>query len=347
MAGLNKSLKAGTVVFKAGDEADGMYLVRKGELAVYFEQGGKEVMLAKIPEGGMVGEMALFDRMPRSASVKASSDAEITLISLDDFGKLMKQIPKWFVGLMSTLSARLRTTNDRLKEIEAAAKSSAQGTPTQVSEKRFNTTLRQIHLMELVWHRDGTKEGKDWMVQRKIVEDELVGVFGENSEKLNLLIDLLVKEGVFSAKSDSYKNATLSLTNRGSLKQFGAFLMTFAKNNPKLSVVPEQLMNILRIVMKLATKAPYDQFTVTTEEIMEAAEATTPASAKAGSTAIDTENAGEWKAFVEQFTTFGESIKPIKTSTKIGLGLRVIKAELPTLVKNLNVINKLAELKLS
>ena len=99
--------------------------------------------------------------------------------------------------------------------------------------------------------------------------------------------------------------------------------------------------------MTLATKAPYDQFTVTTEEIMEAAEATTPASAKAGSTAIGTENAGEWKAFVEQFTTFGESIKPIKTSTKTGLGLRVLKAELPTLVKNLNVMNKLAELKLS
>ena len=120
MAGTNKSLKAGAVVFKAGDSADGMYLVRKGELVVYFEQGGKEVILARIPEGGMVGEMALFDRMPRSASVKASMDAEITHISLDDFGKLMRQIPKWFVGLMSALSGRLRVTNDRLKVIEAA-----------------------------------------------------------------------------------------------------------------------------------------------------------------------------------------------------------------------------------
>jgi Cyclic nucleotide-binding domain len=354
LAGLNKSLKAGTVVFKAGDKADGMYLVRKGELAVYFEQGGKEVVLAKIPEGGMVGEMALFDRMPRSASVKASSDAEVTLISLDDFSKLMKQIPKWFVGLMTALSGRLRTTNERLKDVEAAAKSTGQSTGQNASgqsassgtEKPFYTVLRQIHIMELVWHRDGSKEGKEWTVQRKIIEDELVGVFGENMAKLTLLIDLLIKEGVFAAKADSYKNVTLSLANRGSLKQFGAFLSTFSKDNPKLSVVPEQLMNILRIVTKLASKAPYDQFTVTTEEIIEAYKAISPAASSDNSGTVS-EDVNQWKAYVGQFTTFGEGIKPVKTSSKSGLGLRVLKAELPALVKNLNVINKLSELKLA
>ncbi len=340
MAGLNKSLKAGAVVFKAGDSADGMYLVRKGELVVYFEQGGKEVVLAKIPEGGMVGEMALFDRMPRSASVKASTDSEITLISLDDFGKLMKQIPKWFVGLMSALSGRLRTTNERLKALEAQNKAIVPGangrpnasSPPEAPKKPFQNVLRQIHIMELIWHRDGAKEGKDWMVQRKTIDDELTGVFGENREKLADLIELMAKEGIFQVRADSYKNVTLALANRGSLKQFASFLAAFAKNNPGQSCVPESLMNILRILGKMATKAPYDQFTVTTEELMTEAKATN--------------SRDEWKANVAKFTSFGECVKPIKTSTKIGLGLRVIKGDLADQIKNLNVINKLAEKKL-
>lgn len=337
MAGLNKSLKAGTVVFKAGDNADGMYLVRKGELVVYLDQGGKEVVLAKIPEGGMVGEMALFDRMPRSASVKASADAEITLISVDDFGKLMKQIPKWFVGLMSALSGRLRTTNDRLKALETSGKAPSTSSPASSSgqdgSKPFQAVLRQIHIMELVWHRDGSKEGKDWMVQRKVIETELTDVFGEDPAKLGQLIELLIKEGVFSLKTDSYKNPTLSLANRGSLRQFATFLKSFATDNPTTTEVPDALMNILRIIVKLASKAPYDQFTITTEELMTEAKATN--------------SPDEWKAQVALFTSFGECIKPVKTSTKTGIGLRVIKTDLGTLVKNLNVISKLSDLKLS
>jgi CRP/FNR family transcriptional regulator, cyclic AMP receptor protein len=328
LAGLNKSLKAGTVVFRSGDKADGMYLVRKGELVVYLDQGGKDVILAKISEGGMVGEMALFDQMPRSASVKASIDTEITLVSLDDFGKLMKQIPKWFVSLMSTLSGRLRTTNDRIKSLEATGKV-APAAPALVATKPFQTVLRQIHIMELIWHRDGTKDGKDWMVQRKIITEELIGVFSENPDKLDALIELLCKEGILNVKVDGYKNPTLSMPNRGSLRQCAAFLTLFTKDNPNLSSVPEPLMNILKMLVKLAAKAPYDHFTVTVEELMEEAKATT-----------SHEN---WKNLVASFTTFGEAIKPVKTSTKTGLGLRVIKADLNSLVRNLNVINRLAE----
>ncbi|MCX6126006.1 MAG: cyclic nucleotide-binding domain-containing protein, partial [Proteobacteria bacterium] len=148
MAGANKILKAGQMVFKAGEAADGMYLVRKGELVVFLEQDGKQVVLAKIGEGAMIGEMALFDRQPRSASVKASTESEVTLISLDDFGKLMKQIPKWFVGLMTTLSGRLRTTNDRLRLVEAAAKNAATGpspSPSEPLTRPFYNLMRMVN----------------------------------------------------------------------------------------------------------------------------------------------------------------------------------------------------------
>ena len=84
MAGNVKSIKAGAVLFRAGDPADGMYLVRKGELMVYLEQNGTEVKLANVGAGNMIGEMAFFDKKPRSASVKANEDTEITIITNAD-----------------------------------------------------------------------------------------------------------------------------------------------------------------------------------------------------------------------------------------------------------------------
>lgn len=330
MAGTNKSLKAGTIVFKAGDHADGMYLVRKGELVVYFEQGGKEVVLAKIPEGGMVGEMALFDRMPRSASVKVSVDAEITHISLDDFGKLMKQIPKWFVGLMSALSGRLRTTNERLKSIENGGVLPPAGNAAPFGAKPYQTTLRMLHIMELLWHRDGTKEGKDWMIPRKSVETELSDVFGESPAQVKALLEMLCAENILQSKVDAYRNAVLSMPNRAALRQFASFVDGITKTNPKLRALPPEVLNILTILIRLEAKAPYDQFTVTLEELQEEA-----AAAKMDSSG--------WKEHLSSLQGFGDMIKMTKTSSKSELGLRVTKGELTGLSRNLSVFSKLAQ----
>jgi CRP-like cAMP-binding protein len=336
VAGANKTLKAGTVVFKAGDNADGMYLVRKGELIVYLEQGGKEVTLAKIPEGSMVGEMALFDRMPRSASVKASVDTEITHISLDDFGKLMKQIPKWFVGLMSALSARLRTTNDRLKALEAASGGAAVAAPVAPNsslDSPFKNTIRMLHILELLWHRDGTKEGKDWMILRKTAEDELVKIFGESPAKVSTLLEVLCSEGVLLAKQDSYKNNTLSMPNRASLRQFGIFLTGFVNSGTPIKALTDGPLLILKSLSRIASKEPYDQFTSSLEEIMEDGK-------------VAGFNTGSWPEMIKKFTMFGDAAKPVKTSSKSGIGIRVIKTDLAAMSKNLSVLNKMAEKKL-
>ena len=331
MAGANKILKPGNTVFKAGDVADGMYLVRKGELVVYIEQAGNEVILARIGEGGMVGEMALFDKQPRSASVKASKDTEITHITLDEFGKLMKQIPKWFVGLMSSLSTRLRTTNDRLKQLESSASSSASaasgGSKASPSSRPFQTTLRILNILELLWHRDGTKEGKDWCLNKKIVVDNLVHMFGEDPGKVGALLDVLTKELIISTRTDNYKNQILVLANRGALKGAIAFLSDFVSANPNIKKLPESLINILRIIGKVIPKAPYAQFTSPMEEIME--------EGRSSGYATD-----DWVNIARSMSNFGEAVKPVKTTTKTGVGLRVDKNEFPTLLRNLNTLNQ-------
>lgn len=328
LAGVNKSLKAGSVVFKTGDDPDGMYIVRKGELTVYLEQENKEIILAKIPEGGIVGEMALFEHMPRSATVKASADSEITHISQADFAALMKQIPKWFVGLMGALSGRLRTTNDRLKILENPGQADRGGLALS-GRKPFLNTIRILHTIDLILHRDGLKDGKDVSMPRKNLEDQLVQIFGESPARVKAILDALCAEGVLSSKTDGFKHSTLSLPNRALLTHLTQFLSVFTKNNPNLNQVPESALSMTKIIIKMAAEAPYDTFTVTLEELI----------AEAGPLGLDS---SAFQAQIGLFNSLGDAVKASKTSAKSGLGLRVVKADVHSFQKNITFYNKLS-----
>ena len=74
------SLKAGDPLFEAGDEGDGCYRLDKGVLKVSLRspQGGERI-LAVLAVGSVVGDLAMIDGLPRSASVTALTDCELRL----------------------------------------------------------------------------------------------------------------------------------------------------------------------------------------------------------------------------------------------------------------------------
>jgi CRP-like cAMP-binding protein len=310
LAGSNKILGAGQVLFKAGDKSDGMYLIRKGELAVYLEQDGKQVMLATIGEGGMIGEMALFDGAPRSASVKATKPTEVTLISTDDFSKLMKQIPKWFVGLMTALSTRLRQTNDRLKKLEGM--SVTKGTP-------FQSVIRILNVLVLLWAKDGEKDGKDTVLQKSIAENTLVGLFNEDAEKVKQLFDVLVGEKLLSSRQDGYKNVVLVSPNRAVLGQLATFIQKFIATNPPRPCLPDNVLAMLRILEMITMSAPYDTTNVSLADLV-----------KEGKR--EGLNTASWEQDIKLLQNIGsEEVRMVKTSN--GIGLRTNKKEISGFVR--------------
>lgn len=75
-----KNYDAGTTLFNEGDEADGLYLIRRGSVTVSRTLGGKEVVLSYVAAGNYVGEMALLSGAPRSATVKAAVASEAIVL---------------------------------------------------------------------------------------------------------------------------------------------------------------------------------------------------------------------------------------------------------------------------
>jgi CRP-like cAMP-binding protein len=321
MAGTNQILKADQVLFRAGDKSDGMYIVRRGELAVFLEKDGDEVELAKVSEGGMVGEMALFDQKPRSASVRASRESEVSHITTADFEKLMKQIPRWFVSLMTSLSTRLRQTNERLQVQENEAKA-PEGVPG-----RMRNLKRMINIMGLIISRDAIKDGKDWSIRRPGLEEALVEQFGEPSDRVKALIDQLIREQIFVAQ----KSSVLGLPNRGALTQLSQSLMLHIKSFPGVPCFSDAQRAIMNVMEKVGSQSPYHTLTISLTDLDKEAR-------KMGLTPSG------WSEAVKIFAKTGEEIRLVKTSGGEGLSIR--KKELSAFIKFQSVLHALHQAKI-
>lgn len=86
-----KQYAVGEVLFNEGDEADGLYMIRRGSVTVSRMIGGKEVVLAYVSAGNYVGEMALASNMPRSATVRAASPTEVVLLEAGHVKELIQR----------------------------------------------------------------------------------------------------------------------------------------------------------------------------------------------------------------------------------------------------------------
>ena len=105
-------LKADQVLFTAGDPGDGCYRLEQGLLKVsVVSPSGSERILAILGPGTLVGELAMIDARPRSASVVAARDSELSFISRTSFEKVAEAHPETYRHIVNLLVRRLRDTN--------------------------------------------------------------------------------------------------------------------------------------------------------------------------------------------------------------------------------------------
>jgi CRP-like cAMP-binding protein len=117
MNGTAKRYSAGDVIFRQGDAAGDMYLIRSGKVAVSLLDGGTSTTLATLKAGDFFGEMSLFDGKPRSATVTALDDVAVEAISKDN---LSAQVDDTVWNLLVRLSGRIRAADDSLGESASA-----------------------------------------------------------------------------------------------------------------------------------------------------------------------------------------------------------------------------------
>ena len=92
------------VIFEEGDAGDSMFIIVDG--AVRIHKGEKEI--AVLSKGKFIGEMALLDQEPRSASITTTEETMLLEINGEDFYDLMASRMEIMQGIVKVLTQRLR-----------------------------------------------------------------------------------------------------------------------------------------------------------------------------------------------------------------------------------------------
>ena len=107
---------AGEVIFHEGTVGEKAYLILKGQVRVTVAAPAGEILLSKLGEGEIFGEMSIVDPRPHTASVFAVSDVELYVIDETQFLNLTTKTPMFALRVMRVLATRLRAMNARLLE---------------------------------------------------------------------------------------------------------------------------------------------------------------------------------------------------------------------------------------
>ena len=117
-----RKLRKGQVLFREGDAGEEMFLVRHGTILVSKAVTGRvEQVLARIGEGDFFGEMSLFGRAPRSATVQADTEVLLLVLDRENLQRLIDMSPRaaavFFQGLVHVFIERLRASGDLVAEV--------------------------------------------------------------------------------------------------------------------------------------------------------------------------------------------------------------------------------------
>jgi CRP/FNR family cyclic AMP-dependent transcriptional regulator len=183
-----KSYPKDYVVFQEGEEGDALYIVIKGRVKVLlYDEDGREYILAVIGKDGVFGELSLIDELSRSANVVTMEESEFLVIRRADFIKLLTENPSITIGILKTLSRRLRAADERIKGF---AFLSVEGRILK-------------YLME-VGEKSGVKVKDNLIIEKGPTQIEIANSCGCSRETVSRMVKSLIEKGLISVRKRHY-----------------------------------------------------------------------------------------------------------------------------------------------
>jgi CRP/FNR family transcriptional regulator, cyclic AMP receptor protein len=112
-----KKIPANTVLFQEGDVGDNMYIIQAGRVKISKRIRGVEKTLATLEKGEFLGEMAILNDKPRSATAETLDDCDMLVIDRKTFDALIRGNVEIAVRFIKRLADRLREANDQMESL--------------------------------------------------------------------------------------------------------------------------------------------------------------------------------------------------------------------------------------
>jgi hypothetical protein len=117
LGGLGKVYRPGEIIIRQGDMGDCMYVIQSGKVEVVSEKEGKETRLGELAEGDFFGEMALFEKDVRSATVRPLGEVRVLTVDKKMFLRKIHDDPSLAFTIMQRMSKRIRELDGELTRL--------------------------------------------------------------------------------------------------------------------------------------------------------------------------------------------------------------------------------------
>lgn len=188
------NLKRGKDLFLEGDEADTLYVVAEGRIAIIKSfVDRKDSMVALIEPGDLFGEMGLFQQQVRSATARAVEHSQLLMVPYPPIKHALESRPALLWSLVSLLAQRLRSTDEALAD-------------TMFLDVTGRTAKRILEI---------SNNSDKFVIP--LTQEELAGLVGASRERVNKTLAAFVKSGIIDIKDRNY-----TILDRDQLEQISS-----------------------------------------------------------------------------------------------------------------------------
>jgi CRP-like cAMP-binding protein len=114
---LGRIYEDGEVLCRQGEVGDCLFVVQEGEFEVVREEDGRSSVIRVAGKDEMLGEMAIFDRVPRSATVRARGPGRALTLDKRNFLKRINEDPSLAFRIVQQMSKRVRHLTGEVVEL--------------------------------------------------------------------------------------------------------------------------------------------------------------------------------------------------------------------------------------
>jgi CRP-like cAMP-binding protein len=127
--GLGRTYANGEIVVRQGDTGDCMFSIQTGTVEVIRESPAGEVRVGVLREGEIFGEMAVFEREVRSATVRALGEARVLTLDKKTFLRRVQEDPSLALNITRALCGRVRRLNAELAALKGGGAAATADAP--------------------------------------------------------------------------------------------------------------------------------------------------------------------------------------------------------------------------
>lgn len=111
-------IPAGTVIFREGDEGNEMFIIQDGKVKISKSIGNKDHVLAILGKGDFFGEMAIVNRIRRTATAQTVTDTQLLAFDRQGFRSMIEKNSKIAMNIIDKLCRRLQQANMQIQQLK-------------------------------------------------------------------------------------------------------------------------------------------------------------------------------------------------------------------------------------